>query len=376
MSEQLDAWERREGAAYRLIPYFLLAASAVFAIAFMSEDWRLTLLLTAVTAGWLLLTQRHGPRIVHYLGLLVLIAVLVVHNPLFGFFSISGYLAADALPGRWMYAGVVWTAFWAGTSQVGGLPLPDSTPVSAWLAVVAVNMVVASPADGVRHRDRGAQPAAQGGAGRERRARARGRHPGGAPADGGRDPRHAGPGPDRDRRPARGARARAQPRRRLAPPPRHRRPARAREPDRGAALGPRRRPQALEDARLPDAIAEVARSWSAINGIEAEVVTTGTARPMHPDVEVTLLRAAQEALANVGRHAGASRVGLTLSYMEDVVTLDVRDDGVGFTPNGSTGFGLTAMRQRVERLDGRLVVESEPGGGTAICATVPVQEAA
>ncbi len=101
-------------------------------------------------------------------------------------------------------------------------------------------------------------------------------------------------------------------------------------------------PQALEDARLPDAIAEVARRWSGINGIEAEVMTTGTARPMHPDVEVTLLRAAQEALANVGRHARASRVGLTLSYMEDVVTLDVRDDGVGFTPNGSPGFGLTA----------------------------------
>ena len=53
---------------------------------------------------------------------------------------------------------------------------------------------------------------------------------------------------------------------------------------------------------------------------------------MHPEVEVTLLRAAQEALANVARHAGATRVGLTLSYMEDLVTLDVRDDGVGFEP--------------------------------------------
>ena len=63
----------------------------------------------------------------------------------------------------------------------------------------------------------------------------------------------------------------------------------------------------------------------------AQFTTTGTPRPMHPEVEVTLLRAAQEALTNVARHARASRVGLTLSYMEDLVTLDVRDDGVGFT---------------------------------------------
>jgi signal transduction histidine kinase len=99
---------------------------------------------------------------------------------------------------------------------------------------------------------------------------------------------------------------------------------------------------------------------------------------MHTDVEVTLLRTAQEALTNVAKHAQASRVGLTLSYMEDVVTLDVRDDGVGFEPNAKRtngspdgGFGLTGMRQRVQRLAGHLEIESEPGGGTAISATVP-----
>jgi signal transduction histidine kinase len=58
------------------------------------------------------------------------------------------------------------------------------------------------------------------------------------------------------------------------------------------------------------------------------------------------------------------------------VTLDVRDDGVGFeAPNGAggrrAGFGLTAMRQRVSRVAGTLAVESEPGGGTAISARIP-----
>ena len=63
---------------------------------------------------------------------------------------------------------------------------------------------------------------------------------------------------------------------------------------------------------------------------------------------MTLLRAAQEALTNVAAPRAASRVGLTLSYMEDLVTLDVRDDGVGFNPDRN-GYGLTGMRQRVHR---------------------------
>lgn len=63
--------------------------------------------------------------------------------------------------------------------------------------------------------------------------------------------------------------------------------------------------------------------------------------------------------------------------MEDLVTLDVRDDGAGFDPSGvraetrDGGFGLTAMRERVRRIAGTLEVESERGAGTAISACVP-----
>ncbi len=138
------------------------------------------------------------------------------------------------------------------------------------------------------------------------------------------------------------------------------------------------RPEHLETARLPDALADVARQWSDLNGIPVEVVTTGDVQPLHPEVEVALLRTAQEALANVAKHANASRAGLTLSYMGDVVTLDVRDDGVGFDVGASTvsdepgsGFGLSAMRHRVNRVAGTLAIESEPGAGTAISARVP-----
>jgi signal transduction histidine kinase len=89
-----------------------------------------------------------------------------------------------------------------------------------------------------------------------------------------------------------------------------------------------------------------------------------------------LVRTTQEALANVAKHAQASRVGVTLSYVGDVVMLDVRDDGIGFeVPDGAArpgaGFGLTGMLQRVSRAAGTLAIESEPGGGTVISARVP-----
>jgi signal transduction histidine kinase len=143
------------------------------------------------------------------------------------------------------------------------------------------------------------------------------------------------------------------------------------------------RPQALENSRLPEALADEVARWSVTSGVTGDVETTGQARALHPEVEVTLLRVAQEALANVAKHAGASRAGVTLSYMEDVVSLDVRDDGAGFAmaecsnrhltgeSPAAGGFGLIAMRQRVSRLAGQLEIESDPGAGTAVSASLP-----
>jgi signal transduction histidine kinase len=140
-------------------------------------------------------------------------------------------------------------------------------------------------------------------------------------------------------------------------------------------------PEPLAGARLPDAIQDVSQRWCQLHGLEVSFTTTGTPRVMPPEIEVALLRTAQEALANVAKHAHATRVGLTLSYMENLVTLDVRDDGVGFvTVNGSMprrprddqgGFGLSGMRQRVQGVAGTLEIESEPDGGTAVCAAIP-----
>jgi signal transduction histidine kinase len=135
------------------------------------------------------------------------------------------------------------------------------------------------------------------------------------------------------------------------------------------------RPAPLEESRLPDAIGDMARGWSSMSGVALTFSTTGVVVPLITGIEVALFRVAQEALANVAKHASATRVGITLSYLEDVVLLDIRDDGVGFAvarPYGDGGgYGLGTMRQRMQGVGGTLEIESTPGDGTAIGASVP-----
>lgn len=125
---------------------------------------------------------------------------------------------------------------------------------------------------------------------------------------------------------------------------------------------------------LAEAITGLVRRWDAEHQGAAQVVVTGEVRPLHPEVEATVLRVAQEALSNVAKHAGATRVGLTLTFDDTEVMLDVRDDGAGFdrrTDPAPTSFGLRGMRQRAERLAGVLDVETQPGAGTAVSLRLP-----
>ncbi len=141
------------------------------------------------------------------------------------------------------------------------------------------------------------------------------------------------------------------------------------------------RPAILERTSLPTAVERVVARWMADTGITAGTTMTGTACPLPPAAEITLLRAVQEALTNIRKHARAAQVAVTLSYMGDVVVLDVQDDGIGFDPAdvqappsvGATGgFGLAAMRERVEELGGTLLIESAPDEGTTLVVEVPV----
>ena len=88
---------------------------------------------------------------------------------------------------------------------------------------------------------------------------------------------------------------------------------------------------------------------------------------------LALYRAAQEAMTNVQRHAGAVQVWLVLTAHEGSVTLLVGDDGRGVSLSGEqTGFGLRGLRERAAQLDGELHVEPRPGGGTQVSFRLPL----
>ncbi|MFG2823248.1 sensor histidine kinase [Kitasatospora sp. NPDC048365] len=129
-------------------------------------------------------------------------------------------------------------------------------------------------------------------------------------------------------------------------------------------------PPALDDATLTEALRRLAA------GADADFHLDGEPYPLPVEAEVALLRLTQEALANAVRHARASRIAVTLSYLDDEVTLDVFDDGIGFdavTAPGPDSFGLHGMHERITALGGTLTVESAPGEGTAVAVSLPLR---
>ena len=131
-------------------------------------------------------------------------------------------------------------------------------------------------------------------------------------------------------------------------------------------------PAHLDTGPLHEALARLTDRIGAELGIGARFEVCGQARPLSATAEVVLLRAGQEALANVRKHAHARDVCVVLSYAERGVRLDVRDDGAGFDPghvNG--GYGLRGMRSRIVQVGGSLLVKARPGEGTSLSVEVP-----
>lgn len=138
------------------------------------------------------------------------------------------------------------------------------------------------------------------------------------------------------------------------------------------------RPDLLEQFSLPDALKRVTDRWSETTDIKATTTITGDLIPLHPNIEVILLRAAQESLNNIHKHAHATSVQLTVSYMGDVIILDVKDNGIGLNnaPKSplSGGYGLRAMKERVKHYGGSVELESDPGEGTTVVVTIPLSD--
>lgn len=394
IDERMDSFFARYGVVVSLA--IGLALAPILPVPATAAYWGTTVALAAALLLWsYAFVIRHPGRAevragpVYIAGYAVLLALLVHQNPFFAFASPVGYAHSYAfLRGRWRLVGMAAIAVSAAYSQLGGRFLGEVTPalVVGMVLLTALNAAVAGgftymhaltseqshrrkeiiaeldaalAENAVLHARLVAQ-AREAGVLDERARMAREIHDTLAQGLTGivtQLEASASDDPEVRRRHVDTARALA--RESLA------------EARRSVeALAPGR----LADAQLPEAIRAMAKDWSETTRVAVHVDVTGDPVPLLPEIEVTLFRVAQESLANVGRHARASRAGLTLSYMDDVVVLDVRDDGVGLGPDHTPGFGLAAMEQRVRRVSGTLVVEGGEAGsgdGTAVSATVP-----
>lgn len=135
------------------------------------------------------------------------------------------------------------------------------------------------------------------------------------------------------------------------------------------------RPALLEDLGLAAALQRLVEDFGRLKAIPAEVRCGALEGPRIPAaVESALFRITQEALANVARHAQATRVEVILAEQDRELVLTVRDHGRGFEPSDSrapAGLGLGNMKERTELLGGHFEVQARPGAGTTIVARIP-----
>lgn len=130
-------------------------------------------------------------------------------------------------------------------------------------------------------------------------------------------------------------------------------------------------------AGLPEALRKTCERLAAHSDLDVRVQVHGTPVTLDSEVETALLRTARGALANVLEHAHADSAVVTLTYHPDAVVLDVVDNGRGLSRSrvkidSDRGHGLAGIRERLRQLGGTLVLESEPGDGTALAASIPL----
>jgi signal transduction histidine kinase len=134
---------------------------------------------------------------------------------------------------------------------------------------------------------------------------------------------------------------------------------------------------AFEGADLPTAFSKMASQTGDGSQPSVEVRIVGTPAALPTKLESHLLRIGQEATTNALKHAGASHIRLELRYDQNSVQLAVSDDGRGFdaqsaAPSDAGHFGLLGMRERAEKIGGRLKITSDARTGTVVEVLVPL----
>jgi signal transduction histidine kinase len=132
------------------------------------------------------------------------------------------------------------------------------------------------------------------------------------------------------------------------------------------------RPELLDGGSLAEALRRLSERTRDETGLAVDLAVELGCDPLSPASEMTLLRCAQEALANVRRHSGARAVAVRVRRGEAGADLVVTDDGSGFDPEARHGgAGLLGMAERAAAVGGRLDVRSAPGSGTMLRVSVP-----
>jgi signal transduction histidine kinase len=139
------------------------------------------------------------------------------------------------------------------------------------------------------------------------------------------------------------------------------------------------RPAALDDLGLIPALHSYMKDFAKQTGLAIHFTSFARGRTKLLDSarRTVLYRVAQEALANVARHAQASLVKVSIQKVRNAIRMKIKDDGKSFQVQGefptrrSKGLGLLGMRERVEMVGGHFAVESSPGKGTTILAEIP-----
>ncbi len=132
-------------------------------------------------------------------------------------------------------------------------------------------------------------------------------------------------------------------------------------------------PRVLEELGLVAAIRRQALVLAKHTGIKANLELQDDLGPIDHDIEVALYRSVQESLHNLAKHSQAKNFTVRLARSGSKISLQIEDDGVGFSPRNASerGFGLTGMRERTAALGGSMRVHSESGRGTQIRILLP-----
>ena len=395
-----------------VIPFVVLAVSLGLAL-LVGPDTRqyqsVVVGLSGAAAVWMPLMrppyaereQRKTQGSVFYAGHLLLIGAMIFVNPFFSLFGFSGYLFVVYVPGRWKALGMVVNAGLMAVAEIGGVDQMHGLNLIPYAGLFAVNVFIVGlmtkmaldddkraeqntrTIGDLSETNRRLEQIMEENAGLHAQLVAQAREAGVFDER----QRMAGEIHDTLAQGLTGILAQLEAAELAGPQDEARRVRHlglAKELARDSLAEARRsvqalRPQKLEGARLPDAVRTLAEEWTQTSAIPVRVEVDGEATPLQPALEVVLFRAAQEALVNIAKHSKATRAGMTLTYMHDQVSLDVLDDGRGFEAehlNGSgngdgTGYGLAAMRQRLRQVGGGLEIESTPGDGTTVSASVP-----